>query len=252
MAKLEMQQNWFTEFIKTIVSAGALVILVHTVFLKPFVIPSPSMYPELQVGDYLFVSKYTYGYSRYSLPLSPNLFSGRIFGRTPERGDVVVFRPPQDPETDWIKRVIGLPGDRVRMIEGILHINGEPVKLEKVGTETWKNEESKSYTSDVYKEILPNGVQHFIYKTFPFGSATKDNTREFIVPEGHYFMMGDNRDFSGDSRYSSPGFIPYENLVGRAEIIFFSTDLPTEHGAWWMVWRWPTATRYSRILKIIR
>ena len=251
MAKKETQENWFFEGIKTIITAVVLVVIVHTLLFKPFVIPSPSMYPTLMIGDYLFVSKYAYGYSRFSLPFSPNLFEGRIFAHKPKMGDIVVFRPPQDLYSDWVKRVIGLPGDKVQMVEGIIHINGKPVGMEYEREQTWRDEKGQQYTSKVFIETLPNGLKHKIFKTIPFGEAPKDDTRVFSVPEGHYFMMGDNRDFSGDSRFSVPGYIPFENLIGRAEIIFFSTALPTENGAWWMIWRWPTATRYNRILKLI-
>ncbi len=249
---LENKQNWFVELIRTVGSALVLVLIIHTVLVKPFSIPSPSMNPTLEIGDYIAVSKFTYGYSRYSIPLSPNLFSGRIFGSSPDRGDVAVFRPPHNTSEDWIKRVIGLPGDRIRMVEGVLHINDKPVMLEKIGEYHWFDQYNKAYDSELYMETLPNGVKHKIAKSVPFGQGSLDNTREFVVPEGHFFMMGDNRDHSEDSRSSKVGYIPYENLVGRAEIVFFSTDLPTQNGAWWMVWRWPTATRYSRIFTIIR
>ncbi len=249
---MDVKQNWFVELVKTVGSALALVLLVHTILIKPFSIPSGSMNPTFEIGDYLFVSKFTYGYSRYSIPLSPNLFSGRIFGSMPKTGDVVVFRPPHKTYEDWIKRVIGVPGDHIRMIEGILHINGKPVTLEKVGKYYWRDQFGREYESEKYMETLPNGVQHMIAKSTPFGQSEKDNTREFIVPEGQFFMMGDNRDHSEDSRFATVGFIPYENLVGRAELIFFSTDLPTTGGAWWMIWRWPMATRYSRFFTIVR
>lgn len=240
------------ETIKTIGSALALVLVVHTILIKPFVIPSGSMVPTLLIGDYLVVSKPTYGYSRYSIPLSPNLFSGRIMASEPKRGDVVVFRPPHNTSEDWIKRVVGLPGDHIRMIEGVLTINGKPVVLEKISKYVWYDERGKSYDEDLYIETLPNGVKHQILKAKPFGQGSGDNTEELIVPAGHYFMMGDNRDHSHDSRFEDVGFIPFENLVGRAEMVFFSTDLPTQNGAFWMFWRWPTATRYSRIPTIIR
>jgi signal peptidase I len=249
---MNIKNNWFTELIRTLSSALVLVLVVHTILIKPFSIPSGSMVPTFLIGDYLFVSKFTYGYSRYSIPFSPNLFSGRILASEPNTGDVVVFRPPHKTYEDWIKRVIGRPGDRIRMIEGILHINDKPVTLEKVGKYDWYDQYNNFDESELYMETLPNGVKHQILKSKPFGKHEKDNTPEFLVPEGHYFMMGDNRDNSEDSRYSRVGFIPFENLVGRAELIFFSTDLPTQNGAWWMVWRWPTATRYSRFFTIVR
>ena len=247
---MKKAENSFIELIKTIGFAVVLVVLVHSLFYKPFHIPSPSMASTLLIGDYLFVAKFPYGYSKYSLPFSPNLFDGRIFSAHPKRGDVVVFRPPRDPNTDWIKRVIGLPGDRVQIIEGILHINGEKAVLELIGERLWRDQFGRSYKSDLYEETLPNGVKHQIMKTDPFGTGRKDNTQEFTVPEGHYFMMGDNRDFSDDSRFI--GYIPQENLVGRADFVFFSTDIPTyDEKSWWKIWTWPTATRYSRFFKLI-
>jgi signal peptidase I len=249
---MDNKEHWFIELVKTIVSAFGLVLIVHTILFKPFSIPSSSMNPTFEIGDYIIVSKYPYGYSRYSIPLSPPLFSGRIFGHTPNRGDVVVFRPTHKSNEDWIKRVIGLPGDRIKMVEGILHINDKPVMLEKLGKYEYYDQHNRFYTMDMYLETLPNGVKHKIAKLKPFGESEKDNTREFTVPEGHYFMMGDNRDQSEDSRFPAVGVIPYENLIGRAELVFFSTDLPTQNGAWWMVWRWPTATRYNRFFTIVQ
>lgn len=249
---MEQKEHWLVELVKTVVSALALVLLVHTILFKPFSIPSSSMNPTFEIGDYIIVSKFPYGYSRYSLPLSPPLFSGRIFGHTPNRGDVVVFRPTHKADEDWIKRVIGMPGDRIKMVEGVLHINDKPVMLEKVGKYDYYDQHNRFYQMEMYLETLSNGVKHKIAKLKPFGQADKDNTREFVVPEGHYFMMGDNRDQSEDSRYPAVGVIPYDNLIGRAELVFFSTDLPTQNGAWWMFWRWPTATRYNRFFTIVQ
>lgn len=247
-----MKNNWFKELVITIVQALSLVLVVHTVLVKPFSIPSPSMVPTLLVGDYLFVNKFAYGYSKYSIPFSPELFQGRLWGSQPERGDVIVFRPPHRDFEDWVKRVIGLPGDRIRVIEGIVTINDKPVVLENLGPYEWYDQFNQFFRDTLFTETLPNGVKHYILKGKKFGEGLADNTKEFIVPEGHLFVMGDNRDQSHDSRFSDVGFIPQVNLVGRAEIIFFSTDLPTHNGAFWMFWRWPTATRYSRFLTLIR
>ncbi len=248
---MKKQQNQIFETVKTVALAVVLVVGVHSIFYKPFNIPSPSMVSSLLVGDYLFVAKFPYGYSKYSFPFSFDLFEGRIFSGMPKRGDVVVFRPPQDPYVDWIKRVVGLPGDRIQVIDGILNINGEKVTMELVGKYQWRDQHDREHESDLYIETLPNGVKHQILKHDPFGSGRKDNTPEFTVPEGHYFMMGDNRDFSDDSRFI--GYIPHENLVGRADILFFSTDIPTyEDKSWWKVWTWPTATRFERFFNIIK
>jgi len=196
-------------------------------------------------GDYLFVTKWAYGYSRHSLPFSPPLFSGRIWGSEPKRGDVVVFKFPPNPSIDYIKRVVGLPGDKIQVREGVLYINDEAVKREKVGQIDDPDITETDRPVDVYRETLPNGVSYDTLDLTPNGIG--DNTREFVVPEGHYFMMGDNRDNSSDSRFSV-GYVPAENLVGRANIIFFSIAggaSPLE------LWRWPSEVRATRIFNWI-
>jgi signal peptidase I len=234
------------EFIKTILWAVVIALTIRTFAFEPFNIPSASMVPTLLVGDYLFVSKYAYGYSRYSLPYGLGWFNGRIMDRPPERGDVAVFRLPSDPRTDYIKRVMGLPGDRLQIIRGVLHINGEPVRRDRV--EDWIEAEDGRVTRLVqYVETLSNGRQHRILH-FQEPSVS-DNSPIYEVPAGHYFMMGDNRDNSQDSRYRQVGFVPGENLVGRAEILFFSTD---GSAALWELWRWPGSVRYGRLLQRIR
>jgi len=228
------------ETINVIVQALILALIIRTLLFQPFSIPSGSMRPTLLEGDYLFVTKWAYGYSRHSLPFSPPLFEGRIWGSEPERGDVAVFKFPPNPSMDYIKRVIGLPGDRVQMRDGQLFINGEPVQREKIGQIDDPDITEVSQPVDVYRETLPNGVSYDTLDLTP--NSISDDTREFTVPEGHYFMMGDNRDNSADSRVF--GFVPAENLVGRANIIFFSIAdgaSPLE------VWKWPTAMRPSRI-----
>ena len=232
------------ETVSVIVQALILALVIRTLLFQPFSIPSGSMRPTLLEGDYLFVTKWAYGYSRHSLPFSPNLFSGRIFGSDPERGDVVVFKYPPNPSLDYIKRVIGLPGDRVQMIEGVLHINGVAVKREKTGEINNPDITEENRPVDVYRETLPNGVSYDTLDLTPNGIS--DQTREFTVPEGHYFMMGDNRDNSADSRVF--GFVPAENLVGRANIIFFSIadgSSPLE------IWKWPTDMRPSRLFNSV-
>ncbi len=232
----------YREIIVVVVQALALAILVRIFLFQPFNIPSGSMKPTLLVGDYLFVSKYSYGYSKYSFPLvSSYLFDGRIWEGKPKRGDVAVFRKPTDVNIDYIKRVIGLPGDKVQMKEGQLYINGKAVPKIKTGTffDTDKNYNDLAVS---YEETLPNGVK---YTVLDRGAQHQDNTREYTVPEGHYFMMGDNRDNSTDSRYlSEVGMVPLENFVGRAEVIFFSS---TEKANIWEFWTWPFTTRWSRI-----
>jgi signal peptidase I len=239
------------ETVKTIVYAVLIALVVRTVAYEPFNIPSGSMVPTLLVGDYLFVSKFSYGYSRYSLPFGLPLFSGRIylpFSHGPERGDVAVFKLPTDPSTDYIKRLVGLPGDHLQMRHGNLYINDQLVPRRPI--EDFVYEEGGTVMLlHQYMESLPRGpneppLEHRIIKIGDDGPL--DNTPVYEVPPGHYFGMGDNRDNSQDSRVlSAVGYIPAENLVGRAQFIFFSTD-GSAH--WWEVWKWPFAIRYSRLL----
>lgn len=242
--KVEKKESAFGETLKVIVQALLLALIIRSVLFQPFSIPSGSMMPTLLVGDYLFVSKYAYGYSRYSFPFSPNLFSGRIWGSEPERGDIAVFRFPPDPKIDYIKRVVGLPGERIQMIDGVLHINGEPVQRELVGSFSGDGQYERFTGKPIYRETLPNGVS---YETLDLGENTAgDNTRQFLVPAGHYFMMGDNRDNSADSR-ADVGFVPYENLVGRAEMIFFSIGGGTSPLE---IWKWPSELRPGRLFEM--
>jgi len=233
--------------VRVIIHALILALIVRIFLFQPFNIPSGSMIPTLLVGDYLFVSKYSYGYSRYSFPFGLNLFPGRIWSKEPERGDVIVFKLPRDNETDYIKRVIGLPGDEIQMIHGILNINGKPVP--KVRTDDFVTTEPSGRERHVarYLETLPNGVTYPVIDLVQEGFG--DNTEVYKVPEGEFFMMGDNRDNSTDSRFlSEVGFVPFQNLVGKAQIIFFSLD---ESTSFWEFWHWPTSVRWSRIFQVV-
>ena len=238
----------WVEMLKTAFWAVAVALLIRTVFFEPFNIPSGSMKPNLLVGDYLFVSKYSYGYSRYSIPLGLPLFEGRVNAHEPQRGDVAVFKLPTDTSTDYIKRVIGLPGDRVQVRHGRLYINGDLVPRDPAGIEMDAGPDGGETRMQMYRETLPGGVTHVIYEESDDGPL--DNTAEYTVPKGHYFMMGDNRDNSQDSRVMDHvGFVPLDNFVGPARWIFFSAN-----GKYPLIefWRWPQTIRFGRLLKAIR
>jgi len=260
-AKSRSNEGGIVETAKVIIQALLIALVVRTFLFQPFNIPSGSMIPTLLIGDYLFVSKYAYGYSNHSFPsfcissfcFKPNLFSGRIFASPPKRGDVVVFKLPRDGTTDYIKRVIGLPGDKIQMKEGRLYINGEIVPREalphRVTTEGLYRQEVEA---PAYKETLPGGVSHTVIE-IQGDTGFNDNTGVYEVPPDHYFMMGDNRDNSTDSRVppdqGGVGYVPFENLVGRAEVTFFSV---AEGEPAWAFWKWPSTLRWSRMFQPVR
>jgi signal peptidase I len=237
-------ESW-TELTKTVIYAGLIALVIRTFLFQPFNIPTGSMENTLLIGDYLFVEKFAYGYSRYTFPLGGWPFGGKMQGRClerkPQRGDVVVFKFPQDNSTDFIKRLIGLPGDRIQMINDILYLNGKPVQRERVA-------DFVGYLDGVdghwrqYRETLPGGKSYVTIDKETDGPL--DNTSVFVVPANHYFMMGDNRDNSDDSR-AAVGYVPAENLEGKAEFRFFSKD---DSAPVWQIWKWPLEIRYSRIL----
>jgi signal peptidase I len=238
----------FGETVKVIIQALILAVLVRTFLYQPFSIPSASMKHTLLIGDYLFVSKFSYGYSQYSFPFGIVPMDGRVWAEAPKRGDIAVFKLPQDNSTDYIKRVIGLPGDKIQMQGGALYINGEAVKRERTGEFVETDVFNRELKAEIWRETLPNGVSYDTLDLTPNGGA--DDTRVFEVPPGHYFMMGDNRDNSSDSRVdgSGVGYVPFENLVGRAEIIFFSID---ESAKPWMIWTWPWSVRWDRLFQTL-
>lgn len=241
-------QESLGETAKTILIAIILALLVRTFLFEPFNIPSTSMVPNLLVGDYLFISKYSYGYSQYSLPFGVAQFEGRFMEEKPKQGDIVVFKLPSNTNIDYVKRLIGMPGDKIQMINGRLYINDEIVPREELGMADYKNENNQTVKVTKYMETLPNGVKHVIYEKSDTGPL--DNTDQFVVPANHYFMMGDNRDNSQDSRVTNlVGYVPFYNFEGRAELIFFSTN---GKARLWEFWKWPWTIRYDRLFESLK
>ena len=236
------------EIIKTIFFALLIAFVLRVLLFQPFTIPSASMEPNLYEGDYIVVSKWSYGYSKHAIPFSPPVFEGRIFEQQPERGDIVVFKLPRDNSTDYIKRLVGLPGDRVQMINNVLHINGEAVRDVVISDADAAN----MYGMPIIKarETLPGGKTFTIQDFGPGNQA--DDTPVFEVPEGYYFMMGDNRDNSVDSRYgmneNGVGLVPAENLIGKAEIILFSWS---PGASLWNPVSWFSKVRPSRFFTVL-
>jgi signal peptidase I len=235
------------ENIKTIFYALVIALLIRSFFFQPFYIPSSSMEPTLLIGDRLFVSKYTYGYSRHSIPFSPRVFNNRILDKKPKRGDVIVFKTPADNRTDYIKRLIGIPGDKIQIKNNDLYLNDQKVQKEKTEINYIINCGNISLDNNSFVETLPNGI-YYIATYMKEGSMMESD--EFIVPENHYFFMGDNRDCSKDSRFlGSVGYVNFENLVGKAEIIFFSNN--SKKGSFLKFWKWGSSLRIERFFKKI-
>lgn len=243
----EKKEDGLWETLKTVFYALIIAGLVRTFWFEPFKIPSGSMYPTLEVGDFLFVSKYTYGYSKHSFPFSFPKFSGRIWQDLPKRGDVVVFKFPGDNKTDFIKRIIGLPGDKIQVTNGRLYINDKLMNREPVGKYVIRDYTLFPQEFTEYVETLPEGQVHRILE-YSDEVEIVDNTPEFIVPEGQYFMMGDNRDNSNDSR-KDIGFVPLENIEGKARILFYSHD-DTTH--WYNPISWISSIRWNRLFNKIK
>ena len=242
--------GWMHE-VRPIALTLGLVLIAETALAQPFIVPSGSMEPTLLVGDEIAANKFAYGYSKFSSPvgLMPD-FAGRILGRAPERGDIVVFRLPRDPSQTYVKRVIGLPGDRIQMIQGQLFINGKVVPRRAIG-HAGTQSNGRPWSGTKYVETLPNGRTHEILKVSDL--APLNTTPEFVVPPDNYFMMGDNRDNSLDSRVSAAeggvGFVPAENLVGRAQIVLFSIN---PLGQWSQVLARPNELRISRLFEPVK
>ena len=243
MADKNSAFDWFKSNLLSLFYAILIAIIIRTFFFQAFFIPSSSMEPTLLVGDRIFVSKFSYGYSKHSFPFSLSLINERVLFSEPERGDIIVFKTPENLRIDYIKRLVGLPGDKIQMIDGILHINDIPVKRKKIRSETKLINNGQIRNVLVYEETLPNNVY---YETFDMGNTRADNTSEIFIPEDSYFFMGDNRDNSKDSRFV--GSVPKNNLVGKAQIIFFAT----EGGSTILeFWRWPFDIQIDRLFKMI-
>ena len=235
------------ENLKTLVYAFILALIIRSFLFQPFYIPSSSMEPNLLVGDRLFVAKYEYGYSRHSFPFSPKFTDKRFVAKKPIRGDVIVFKTPADNRTDYIKRLIGLPGDTIQMRDGEIFLNNEKIKRRSIKITKEINCGKEAINVNAFEEILPNGKKYIaVYRD----DGTMMNTDVFVVPDDHYFFMGDNRDCSKDSRFlSSVGYVSFINLVGKAKIIFFSND--KKKGSFIKFWKWNETLRMDRFFKNI-
>ena len=233
--------------LKTLAYALIIAILLRSLFFQPFYIPSSSMEPTLLVGDRLFVSKYAYGYSKHSFPFSPPIYNQRIFSKEPIRGDLVVFKTPSDNRTDYIKRLIGLPGDSIQFVNGDILLNKKKIKRKKIKASHNIRCGNMNLSVNFYEETLPNGIK---YKAVYNSIGTLKNSDEYIVPKDHFFLLGDNRDCSKDSRFlSDVGYVKKLKLVGKAKLIFFSND--TKKNSFLKFWKWNESLRIQRIFKIL-
>ena len=238
-------KNFVIENTKTLFYALVIAIAIRSLLIQPFYIPSSSMEPNLLVGDRIFVTKYSYGYSKHSFPFSPPIFKGRIMHKNPERGDIVVFKTPADNRTDYIKRLIGLPGDKVQFISSNLYINSSEVMKSRLSTNDLIFCGKKKIDVFTFEELLPNGKK---FITVYSKEYTFQNSDPFIIPKNHYFFLGDNRDCSKDSRFlSSVGYVHKDNLVGKAQFIFFSSDRSI--GSIFSFWKWNKSLRFNRFFK---
>ncbi len=240
-------KEFFTENFKTLIYALIIAIFIRSIIIQPFYIPSSSMEPNLLVGDRLFVTKFSYGYSKHSFPFSVPIFKGRIFFKNPERGDVVVFKTPSDNRTDYIKRLVGLPGDSLQFINGNLYLNNNQIlkTLHKNNDKLFCG--NREIIVKTFYEKLPNQKK---YKTSYIKNNTFKNSDKFIVPKEHYFFLGDNRDCSKDSRFlTEVGYVHKDNLVGKAQLLFFSSN--PKKGSIFKFWKWDDIIRFNRFFKKI-
>tara|TARA_X000000950_G_C13812318_1_gene618200 strand:- start:258 stop:992 length:735 start_codon:yes stop_codon:yes gene_type:complete len=242
-----LNKDFFIENFKTFFYALVIAIIIRSLFIQPFYIPSSSMEPNLLVGDRIFVTKYSYGYSKHSFPFSPPIFKGRIFSNIPKRGDVVVFKTPADNRTDYIKRLIGLPGDRIQFIDSNLFINNSEIIRSRISKKDPIFCGNKKKDVFIFEELLSNKKK---FNTAYSKDYSFQNSDLFVVPDEHYFFLGDNRDCSKDSRFlTSVGYVHKDNLVGKAQFIFFSSDKSV--GSIFSFWKWNTSLRFKRFFKRI-
>ena len=245
---MKLNKNFFTDNLKTLFFALIIAIIIRSLLFQPFYIPSSSMEPNLLVGDRLFVSKYSYGYSKHSFPFSPKIFNGRLLFSDPRRGDIIVFKTPADNRTDYIKRLVGLPGDIIQFVDGELYINNNQV------LKTLINNTDKLYCGNqqidvsTYEEKLPNNKSYLIsYRN----DVSFQNSDKYVVPQNHYFFLGDNRDCSKDSRFlSEVGYVHKDNLVGKAQFLFFSSNI--REGSIFEIWKWSEIIRFDRFFKKLK
>ena len=244
---MKIDKNIIIENIKTIFYALVIAIVIRSIFIQPFIIPSSSMEPTLLIGDRLFVTKYSYGYSKHSFPFSPPIIKGRIFSNLPKMGDVIVFKTPTDNRTDYIKRLIGLPGDNIQFISGDIFLNSNQILKSLISKTDIIYCGKQTIEVNTFEEKLPNGETH---NTVYLKNYSFQNSDIFKVPEKHYFFLGDNRDCSKDSRYlTSVGYVHEDNLVGKAQFIFFSSDFRI--GSIFSFWKWHKTIRFDRFFKRI-
>ncbi len=243
--KTEKIINIIKDNLKTLFAALLIAVLIRSLMVQPFYIPSSSMEPTLLIGDRIFVSKFSYGYSKHSFPFSPNISDNRFFFKNPQQGDLVVFKTPSDNRTDYIKRLIGLPGDKIQFVNGEIYINEKKIKRKSITLTEPIRCGNFIFKTKAFIETLPNGVQYFAAYN---EQGTLQNTKKYVVPQNHYFLMGDNRDCSKDSRFlDDVGFVNQLNLVGKAKIIFFSND--TKRGSLLKFWNLQNSFRLERTFK---
>ena len=240
-----IKKNIYIDNFKTLLYALIIALIIRSLLIQPFYIPSSSMELNLLVGDRLFVTKYSYGYSKHSFPFSPPIFKDRIFENSPNRGDIIVFKTPSDNRTDYIKRLIGLPGDSIQFIDGNLFINNNQVLTTLINNNKKLFCGKQKIHVSTYEEKISNNKSYIVsYRN----DVSFQNSDKYVVPKNHYFFLGDNRDCSKDSRFlSEVGYVHRDNLVGKAQILFFSSD--RRKGSIFQFWKWPEIIRYDRFFK---